>query len=289
MHEWIENYLNHLVNKDVSKNTIKSYTNDLKQFQRYITDEFNINVTEVQEEHIENYQRWMKDTKRWTAKTRARKTTVIKEFYKWASKKYKIENPASDIELPVLEKRLPVYLSIEEVQKLINATQTQPEPYRSRDKLMLLLFITTGLRLSELANIKLTDITDDVLTVIGKGNKQRQVALNKDVKKALVEYLKVRNSQSEYLFVSNRDKQMSIRTIQYTVEKYLNLAGLDTSKYSTHKLRHTAATLMLQGNLDIRIIQEVLGHKSIQTTQIYTHIDKKQLKKAASVTEGLFS
>ena len=142
------------------------------------------------------------------------------------------------------------------------------------------MFLNCGLRLSELANIRVKDIKDDTLQVIGKGNKQRTIYLNKSCNTAIDEYLKIRPEvDDEYLFLSIRKSQISNRAIQRRVEYYLNLAGFDTNIYSTHKLRHTAATLMYKhGDIDIKILQEILGHSSISTTQIYTHVDDDSLR-----------
>ncbi|HSH51415.1 MAG TPA: tyrosine-type recombinase/integrase [Bacteroidales bacterium] len=285
----IKEYLEYLKNNDKSINTIKNYKVDLIDFEKYINNK-NINITKVEEQHIEDYKKHLKD-RSLASSTRARKITAIKSFYKYLKRKHYIStNPAEDIIAPSIKKRNPVYLTLQESIKLVNTTSDQDEPYRSRDKLMLLLFLTDALRAEELTNIKLTDIKENTLTVIGKGNKEREVFLNSDIIKALKDYLKYRHNVSEYLFISNRDKHISKRTVQYTVDKYLSKAGLDTTKYSTHKLRHTAATLMYKyGNVDIRALQEILGHESIATTQIYTHVDSEIKQDAANTLEGMFN
>jgi len=285
--DYITEYFNYLANeKEVSDNTLKSYKLDITQFQEYI-NKLNINITNVTIEHIEQYKTYMKQEKRYTNRTRSRKLTAIKDFYTYISKKHNISNPAKDIEFPPISKRNPTYLTVEEAQKIVNATKTQPEPYKSRDKLILLLFLTTGLRVSELTNIKVTDIDGNILRVIGKGDKERIVVLNRDVIKALKRYLKVRKDVSDYLFISKFNRHMSVRSVQNVVEKYIKLAGL-TKHLSAHSLRHTAATFMLKGKKDIRTIQQVLGHSNIQTTQIYTHVDEDMLEDAANATLGMF-
>jgi site-specific recombinase XerD len=142
-----------------------------------------------------------------------------------------------------------------------------------------------GLRLSELVSINLNSIRNDTLTVIGKGNKERTIYLNEACKSAVVAYLKVRQvervTDKKALFLSERRQRISIKTVQVLVKKHIDNAGLDSTRYSTHKLRHTAATLMYKyGNVDIRALQEILGHESISTTEIYTHVDEQQLRNA---------
>lgn len=289
LHKWIEEYLNYLEGeKEVSESTFKSYKTDLKQFEEYIKSEFNIDITEVKREHIVKYQAYMRTKKKWASKTRARKTIALKDFYNYISEKHNIDNPAETILIPKIEERKPVYLNEEEVQRLIDATKTQLEPYRSRDELILRLFISTGLRVAELTGIKLTDIKGKMLRVVGKRNKERLVALNKDVLKALKKYLNVRPNVSEYLFLSKNDKPITVRGVQYVVDKYLQLAGLDQKGYSVHTLRHTAATLILKGTKNMKLVQNVLGHVNIYTTQIYAHVDEDMLNDAASATEGKF-
>ena len=145
------------------------------------------------------------------------------------------------------------------------------------------------MRLSELVNINITDIREDKLTVIGKGDKERVIYLNDSCRAALERYLEVRNqmaptaSDKNALFLSERNRRISRRTVQYTVEKYVKKLGLDPHKYTTHKLRHTAATLMYQSGVDIRLLQEILGHQQLSTTEIYTHVDSKQLRAAVEM------
>ena len=191
-----------------------------------------------------------------------------------------------------MDKRLPKYLSLEDSKKLLNVTQNEDNRNMERDYAIITLFLNCGMRLSELVGININDIdfSENKMTVIGKGNKERTIYLNKACVRAIHEYLDVRpkdgiktdklNSRKA-LFLSERKERISKRTVQYIVDKELTAAGLDTKKYSTHKLRHTAATLMYQyGNVDIRALQEVLGHESISTTEIYTHVANKQARDA---------
>lgn len=202
------------------------------------------------------------------------------------------ENPAIGIKTPKLEKRMPKYLSLDDSKKLLSVTLDDNDENKERDYAIITLFLNCGLRLSELVGINISniDFSEYKLTVIGKGNKERTIYLNEACIEAIQEYIKVRPKEGvkkdskgsdKALFLSKRNERISNRTVQYIVKRELQKAGLDTSKYSTHKLRHTAATLMYQyGNVDIRALQELLGHESIATTEIYTHVSNEQVRSA---------
>ena len=187
---------------------------------------------------------------------------------------------------------MPKYLSLEDSQKLLEVASEEDNRNRERDFAIITLFLNCGMRLSELVGINISDInfSDWKMTVIGKGNKERTIYLNKACIRAIEDYLSVRpkegiksdnKNSKKALFLSERLERISNRTVQYIVDKELKKAGLDTRKYSTHKLRHTAATLMYQyGNVDIRALQELLGHESISTTEIYTHVANSQVRDA---------
>ena len=219
--------------------------------------------------------------------TRARKVACLHSFFKYATQKANIldENPAAELESPKLSRRLPKYLELEESQDLLDSVDGE---FEERDTCILTFFLNCGMRLSELVGINVTDIRENTLTVVGKGDKERTIYLNDACLHALAQYMAVRpNIQDRNgrkpLFVSKRKKRISPNTVQYTVKKYIMKAGLDPRKYSVHKLRHTAATLMYNyGNVDIRALQEILGHESVSTTQIYTHTNNAQLKEAVS-------
>lgn len=180
---------------------------------------------------------------------------------------------------------MPRYLEIEESKQLLDSVEGD---FVERDYCMLTLFLNCGMRLSELVSINVADIREDTLTVIGKGAKERTIYLNDACMNAINDYLAVRPDITEAggkqpLFVSKFKKRISNKTVQYTVKKYIMMAGLDPTKYSTHKLRHTAATLMYtHGEVDIRTLQEILGHESVATTEIYTHINNSKLKDAVN-------
>lgn len=215
---------------------------------------------------------------------RARKVASLKSFFKYLTFKARLldTNPAAELESPKILKRLPRYLNIEESKLLLNSVEGQ---FSERDYAIIAIFLNCGVRLSELVGINLGNIRGTALTVIGKGDKERSIPLNHACIKALEDYMKVRPNNAvkdrNALFLSERRQRISKESVQKIVKKYIKAAGLDPERYSTHKLRHTAATLMYKyGNVDIRALQELLGHESIATTQIYTHLDSKQLKNA---------
>lgn len=214
---------------------------------------------------------------------RARKVACLKSFFKYLNKMKMIDaNPSIELESPKINSRHPVYLTLDESRQLLASIEGEN---RERDYAIITLFLNCGLRLSELVSIDINKISGDLLTVIGKGNKERTVYLNKACIKAIACYLKVRPADEvkdkNALFISERKRRISKRTVQYLVKKYIGISDLDTDKYSPHKLRHTAATLMYKyGKVDIRSLQQILGHENISTTQIYTHLDDEILRNA---------
>ena len=216
--------------------------------------------------------------------SRARKLSTIRSFYNYICNKMHLleENPCKDIDTPKIRKSLPRYLTLDESLSLLDAVDG---PNRERDYCILTLFLNCGLRISELIGLNRNDIQDDALRVLGKGNKVRIVYLNQACKDALEQYLAVRRPISgrdqAALFLSGQNKRISRSTVHALVKKYLSMAGLDSTQYSSHKLRHTAATLMLQNGVDVKAVQEVLGHEHLNTTEIYTHIDNDALRVAA--------
>jgi site-specific recombinase XerD len=215
------------------------------------------------------------------ASTRTRKIVAIRSFFKYL-KKFNIieENPVSELESPKQIKKLPRYLTLQESLALLDAVEGR---HTERDYAILTLFLNCGLRRSELAGLNLTDIGEEKMRVLGKGGKERELYLNDACREALDGYLAVRDKDNEekVLFLSGQGKKMHPNTIHALVKKTILHAGLDPARYSTHKLRHTAATLMLSSGVDVRTLQEVLGHEHLNTTQIYTHIDNTELRMAA--------
>ncbi len=222
-----------------------------------------------------------------TAAARARKIASIRSFYKYLTVKAKLisENPMQDLDAPKPQKSLPRYLDLNQsIQLLESVTGANKE----RDYCILTLFLNCGLRISELAGLNLTDVRGDQLRVLGKGNKERIVYLNDACQTALADWLAVRGQSAatdKYaLFITRKHTRITKDGIHYMVKKRLLAAGLDASQYSSHKLRHTAATLMLQNGVDVRTLQEVLGHENLNTTQIYTHVNNDNLRSAAKAT-----
>ena len=226
------------------------------------------------------------------ASAKSRKLSSIKGFFKYLTVKRMMleENPAANIESPKKQKSLPKYLSLEESVGLLEAVKNDKESTtRARDYAIITLFLNCGMRVSELTGINLSDIDKQLrsLTVTGKGNKQRIVYLNSACRDALGVYIEERLGESHVrantnaLFLSSREQRISVKTVQWMVYKYLDMAGLESKHYSVHKLRHTAATLMYQsGNVDVRVLKDILGHEQLNTTQIYTHVSNRSMQEA---------
>jgi len=215
---------------------------------------------------------------------RARKLSSIKSFYKYLTTKTKQlqENPVAELEYPKLRKSLPKYLTLEQSTALLKSVSG---PNEKRDYAILMLFLNCGIRRSELVGLNLTDVYEDRIRVVGKGNKERIVYFGTACRKAIDAYLVERNqkvlSDNRALFGSRDGNRISVTAVHRLVKKALIQAGLDSTQFSAHKLRHTAATMMLSGGVDVRTVQEVLGHENLNTTQIYTHIENTELKVAA--------
>ena len=218
------------------------------------------------------------------ASSRARKIATIRSFYKYLTVKTKQldVNPVEGLDTPKTTKSLPRYLTLDESRHLLDAVDGVN---RERDYCIICLFLNCGLRISEIVGLNIGDVRGDSLRVLGKGNKERIVYLNDACQAAIEAYKPVRSqmvgSSVSALFVSNRRQRMGREAVHAMVKKTLLKAGLDPDKYSSHKLRHTAATLMLQNGVDVRTLQEVLGHEHLNTTQIYTHVDNSELHIAA--------
>lgn len=219
-----------------------------------------------------------------SASSRARKLSSIKSFYKYLTVRTKLldDNPVAELEYPKLRKSLPKYLTLEQSSALLSAVSGVNQ---KRDYAILMLFLNCGIRRSELVGLNLTDVYEDRIRVVGKGNKERFVYFGTPCQKALDTYLLERNkkilSDNRALFGSRNGNRISVEAVHRLVKKALTQAGLDSTQFSAHKLRHTAATMMLSGGVDIKTVQEVLGHENLNTTQIYTHIENTELKIAA--------
>ena len=285
-----------------SEKTVYEYSLDLSGFFRYVfadrlpaegdvdlsvlTDE---EIYSVTTQKIYEYLLFSATKKNNGNASRARKLSAIKGFYKFLAVKEKSieQSPAKDIDAPGVKHSLPRYLSVDESKKLLSAAHDFGEKNQKRDLAILTLFLNCGMRVSELAGISLPDFSSDFtqLVVTGKGNKQRMIYLNDACVSAVKEYMEERKNQpcrdEKAFFVSRNQRRLSVKTVQWLVYKYLDLAGLGDKGYSVHKLRHTAATLMYStGKVDVRVLKDILGHEQLNTTQIYTHVCDEQMKKA---------
>ena len=311
--EYLNSFLDYsitILNK--SPNSVKEYNYDLSNFLKFmmirfrltnetILDEIDItlfterDLKEITLDDIHAYVSHLAINNRSKATTRARKVSTIRIFFKYLSQKANILeiNPAQNLETPKLDKRMPKYLSLDDSRKLLSVAENEDNRNYKRDFAITTLFLNCGMRLSELVGININDIdfSECKMTVIGKGNKERTVYLNKACILAIKDYLSSRPPQNlikrdsknsdKALFLSEQKQRISNRTVQAIINKELKLAGLDSKNLSVHKLRHTAATLMYQyGNVDIRALQELLGHQSISTTEIYTHVSNDQVRNA---------
>jgi len=218
------------------------------------------------------------------ASSRARKLSAIKSFYKYLTVRTKqlTENPVADLEYPKLRKSLPKYLTLEQSAALLKSVSG---PNEKRDYAILMLFLNCGIRRSEMVGLNLSDVYEDRIRVVGKGNKERFVYFGTPCRKAIDAYLIERQKKiltdNRALFGSRNGNRISTDAVHRLVKKALLQAGLDSTQFSAHKLRHTAATMMLSGGVDVKTVQEVLGHENLNTTQIYTHIENTELKMAS--------
>ncbi|EGC82589.1 tyrosine recombinase XerC [Anaerococcus prevotii] len=311
----ITDYLNYLKSiRGLSSNTIKEYSYDLNLLIRFMIvrkiyygnivkfnkefndDEINsiINPSFFETLTLQDfysYLSYLDNEKNDTASTRSRKISAIKSFYKYLYSEIEVinSNVSEKLTNPKISQRQPVYLTLTETERLLDTINNEKNDFlRSRDLAIVFTFLTTGMRLSELVSIDITDIVNDHFNIIGKGNKERTVYLTDNCLQLIYSYILVRakyigDKDIDALFISTRKKRISNRAVQSTIDKYLKKAGFDTSIYSTHKLRHTAATLMYKyGNVDIRALKDILGHSNVSTTQIYTHLDDDDLKNAVN-------
>ena len=305
---YLNDFLDYMITiQNKSQNTVKEYNYDLATFLRFLkmhfklTDEKDLRKIEyadvtldtlkkVKLEDLHAFLGYLTKTYNSKATTRSRKVSSLRVFFNYLCQKNIIEiNPTQNLETPKLGKRLPRYLTLDDSRKLLNAASDDDNRNKERNYAITTLFLNCGMRLSELVGINLEDIKFEEcqMNVIGKGNKERTIYLNKACMRAIEQYLEVRPKNNlsadgeKALFLSERKQRISRRTVQEIIYTELKEAGLDTSKYSVHKLRHTAATLMYQyGQVDIRALQELLGHESISTTEIYTHVSNNQVRNA---------
>lgn len=300
----LEDYLIYLETvRGLSPKTIKEYSYDLVRFFRFLKRRKGsasdrrkaldqLDIADIDADDLRDVQ--MNDLLAFlayssgpplSASRRARMTSALRSFYKYLVniQEYFEKNPTEKLTSPKRKKRQPVYLTLAEAIRLIEVAGKQKNGFlRTRDVAILISFLTTGMRLSELCSINLNSIKEGQISLIGKGNKERKVYMTDSCKSAIDEYLKHRiaDKKEEALFLSLQNKRISSRAVQHRIEHFLREAGFDTRIYSTHKLRHTAATLMYREGVDVRTLQRILGHESLQTTQIYTHVEDQMERDA---------
>lgn len=293
----LEQYLSYLsVMKGRSENTIDEYRNDLLMFFRFVRhsrvpENSDMEMSSIDIEFIKSitihdmycFIAGPDRGKKLSPSTRARRIVSIRQFWKYLKTKVHLidNNIAEELETPKIPKRIPRYLNLEDSIRLLIKCEDS-----IRNHCILTIFLNCALRLSELTNIDIDQINGETLSVIGKGNKERKIFLTPATKKALLDWMEVRKTMNpvcDALFITKDGTRLTQRAIQDMVKKSIKAAGLDSKKISTHKLRHTAATLMYKyGKVDIRSLQQILGHESIATTEIYTHLDENQLQYAVN-------
>ena len=303
----VQQYALYLRNiRGLSAHTVDEYCMDLRTFFRFIKrdrglagDENNLEAISVNDVDLDlirsittldifEFMNFVADSRNNMSSTRQRKSSSLKSFFKYLTvhEKLLMENPTENLTPPKKKKSLPHFLSLEQSIELLNAVEG---PDKERDYCILVLFLNCGMRLSELVGINISDVlhNNSTIRILGKGNKERIVYLNLACLEAIESYLKVRPKDGvkdrNALFLSNRKTRISPKTVQFIVKKYLDKIGLSGPGYSVHKLRHTAATLMYRhGHVDIRVLQDILGHENLGTTEIYTHTSSTQMEDAAN-------
>ena len=274
----IEDYIDYLkYERKLSDNTLDSYEENLIMFDNYI----NKGISNIKTDDIRNFLITLNNK---SDRTRAHYITVLNNFFSFMTSEKVIKtNPCEEISQPKLAKKLPNYLTIEEIDNLLDVELNTPLDFRN--KAMLELLYASGLRISELLSLKLNDVSfdEDILKVVGKGDKQRIVPIG-DV---ALEYLKLyindyrnsilKNKQSEYLFINNNGNQMSRQGFFKILKNQCFIKGIN-KEVSPHTLRHSFASHLLNNGADLRTIQELLGHSDISTTQVYTHLISEKLK-----------
>lgn len=307
---YVEDFLNYMRTvKGLSNSTLTAYTSDINLFLRFIKIHKNLSKSNVTFDNLDDleiddisieilknlsisdlyaYISYLDNYRNNGSSSKARKIASLKSLFNYLTNKVKLipYNITIELESPKLPKKSPIYLTLDESKDLLNVTQNR-DKNSERDFCIITLFLNCGLRLSELCGINLSNIKGDTLKVIGKGNKERTIYLNKASLKAIMKYMPMRNEinfrvaseDKDALFISGKYRRINKRTVERIVKKYIGLAGLDKDKYTPHKLRHTSATLMHKhGNVDVRTLQQILGHENVSTTQIYTHVDDETLR-----------
>lgn len=307
----LKDYLSYLSSvKGVSNNTLVAYAYDLTLFFKFLKVHNNeitlskdlvfedIPINDISIDYLKNlelvdfytYLSFLENMRENGTYAKARKVASLKSFFHYLCSKIKLipTDPTLDLESPKIGKRSPIHLTLDESKDLL-AVANNRDKNSPRDLCIITLFLNCGLRLSELCSINIANIKGDTLKVIGKGDKERTIYLNKASIKSINKYLIVRNEiadkihaeDKEALFISGKYRRINKRTVERIIKKYVGAAGLDTDKYTPHKLRHTSATLLHKhGGVDVKTLQEILGHENVSTTQIYVHVDDETLREA---------
>lgn len=291
--------------KGKSVNTVDGYYIELRSFLRYI--KLSQTTNKIDKELIQNtdihdipnevifsvsltdiysYLNFAKSQLGNSQSALSRKASALRGFYNYVCvrQRYSDNNPTINLEMPKNKKRLPRYLSLEQSKQLLDSTNQADS---ARIHCILTLFLNCGMRLSELVGINITDIKDDTIRIIGKGSKERLAYLNPACQAAIQAYLESTEGlrKDNALFINKKGTRISNRRVQQLVDEAFRAAGIDSSIYSPHKLRHTAATLLYQeGGADLMLIKEILGHESIATTEIYTHVGNNQIRQAVAAS-----
>ncbi|MCL2447065.1 MAG: tyrosine-type recombinase/integrase [Oscillospiraceae bacterium] len=305
----VQDYIRALERKQTAELTILEYASDLRLFFYYMAqrhhvlpsgldwDEIDLQpiadiafIRAISTEDAEDFISYCRNVRGNNANTLNRRYVAVRRFFRYLTvRKHLLDkNPLDGMDGIKTAKSLPVYLPLDDCVLLLNTVeQDLSNPFRERDYCILVLFLNCGLRLSELCNINLADIaSNDTVRVRGKGSKDRTVYLNAACLAALERYLRtrpqdgLRHEDRDALFISRNKRRINPRSVELMLTKYLQLCGLENRGYSIHKLRHTAATLMYQNNVDVRTLKEILGHENLNTTQIYTHVANQQLADA---------
>ncbi len=284
----LDQFLTHiLTERGLSKNSVEAYNNDLKHFLNFVEERGIHSINDIKRTHILLFQKHLKE-KGYNVSSRYRYLVSLRRFFKYLLREEIItEDPTRNIELPSKDKKLPKVLSEEEVEKLLNAPDINT-PFGLRDKAMLELLYATGLRVSELVNLKLNQVflEQGYLFVMGKGSKERIIPFGEVAEKWLRRYMKEGrgellkgNTRSPFLFIGSRGKPITRQGFWKNIKKYALQCGIPLEIISPHTLRHSFATHLLEHGADLRSVQTMLGHADISTTQIYTHITRERLKR----------
>lgn len=258
------------VEKNFSEHTLKSYTRCLDVYMEFLKLH-NLTLIDVNSGDLKLYIAELYNLK-YAKKSICLHISVLKSFYKYIEKKHNFPNPTTSLVYPKLDKKLPHFLFFSEMEELL----IELEKGEARVYLLFIFTYATGVRLSELSNIKVNDIYNNELRVIGKGNKERIIPISEYVTALVEEYVLTREFNSQYLFLNNRGDKITTRGISYIMSKEMDKLAFNF-KVTPHTLRHTFASHLLSNGMDIKVIQEILGHSSLHTTQVYTHITKGEL------------